>query len=141
MQHIKHEIEIHGLAVHAGKNLDITPKDECASITLNRGERQLRFPFPTPTIVNDQRLKAGKVFVRFTTYDSSRISFIKIMDGDKTIVPPQANLNWQGVSAEKNYVFEKGPIDVEWGLNVIIGVDSNRPPAQIDIIGVVVVFY
>ncbi|GIC93012.1 uncharacterized protein Aud_009491 [Aspergillus udagawae] len=140
MQDIKHEIEIHGLAVHAGKNLDVTPKDECASITLNRGERELRFPFSTPTIVNGQRLKAGKLFVRFTTYDSSRISFIKIMDGDKMIVL-QDDLNWQGVSTTKNYVFQGAPIGVEWGLNVIIGVDSNRAPAQIDIIGLGVVFY
>jgi hypothetical protein len=90
--------------------------------------------------VNGQRLKAGKLFVRFTTYDSSRIAFIKIMDGDKMIVF-QDDLNWQGVSTEKNYVFHGGPIAVEWGLNVIIGIGSNRAPAQIDIIGLGVVFY
>lgn len=140
MENIRHELEIHGTAVQAKNNLNILRRDDCASITIKRGERQLRFPFPTPTIVDGKRLKAGKFFIRFTTYDSSRIFFIKIMDGDKMLVL-QNGLNWKGNSTDTNFEFPGAPLEVEWGINVIVGVHSNRDPARIDIIGLGIVFY
>jgi hypothetical protein len=140
MEKIKHELEVHGNAVQAGANLAIKPKDECASITLNHGERQLRFPFPTPTIVDGHRLKAGKFFIRFTTYDSARIYFVRIMDGDKELVLQQ-DLNWRGTSTNASFVFPGAPIEVQWGLNITVGVDSDSAPAKIDIIGLGIVFY
>lgn len=140
MANIKYEFEVHGIAALPGKNLDITPRDECASITLKNSERELRFPFPTPTIVNGQRLRAGKFFIKFTTYDTSRIAFVKITDGDKRLVL-QNGLGWKGTSASKSFEFPGAPIDVEWGINITVGVDSDRAPAKIDIIGLGIVFF
>ncbi|KAJ6127924.1 hypothetical protein N7471_009141 [Penicillium samsonianum] len=141
MQNIKYEVEVHGIAVQADKNLDITRQDDCASITLRNGERQLRFPVSTPTVVSGQRLKAGKFYMRFTTYDSSRIYFVKITDGDKRLVLQTDLPNWRGKLIERSFEFPGAPIDVEWGLNVTVGVDSDTAPARVDIIGLGVVLY
>ena len=62
------------------------------------------------------------------------------MDGDKELVLKQ-DLNWRGISTDASFTFPGAPIEVEWGLNVTVGVDSDNAPGRIDIIGVGIVFY
>lgn len=137
MEGIKHEIEVHGNAVQADPVVRVTHRFDRASIAMN-GARYLHFPISTPTIVDGHRLKAGKVFVRFKTFEgqnASRISFVKVYDGDKELFGEEVNeTRTDGGNISREFEVKKA---VEWGVNVTLGVEG---PA-IDVIGVGIVFY
>ncbi|UDD64051.1 hypothetical protein AFCA_013361 [Aspergillus flavus] len=140
MANIKQEIIVHGNAVQGGKDIEVVPQSDRASITLKNNVRQIQYPIPTPVIVNGQRLKAGKVWIRFSTHDSSdlEISFLKIMDGDKSHI---ATINERLNGQQKQASYEFGHKEVAWGLNITIGVEYNTGPAVLDIHGIGIDFY
>ncbi|KAJ5091036.1 hypothetical protein N7532_009720 [Penicillium argentinense] len=142
MEDIKHEIVVHGNAVQGGKNINVSPHSDRASITLQNEERQLHFSIPTPVIVDGKRLKAGKVWIRFSTYEKSSdhasvISYIKITDADKHVATIHERLT--GRPNQASIDFERK--DVGWGLNVTVGLEYDKGPAVIDIHGVGIDFY
>ena len=59
-------------------------------------------------------------------------------DGDMKFVP-QDGLSWEGNLIPQSFEFPGAPMEVEWGLNVTVGISSSNRPAKIDIIGLGVV--
>lgn len=140
MKDIKLEKHIHGMAAVPSKNLEIIPWGHCARIILRNHEKLLHFALPTPTILGGQRLRAGKFYIRFSTSGSpTRIHSVKIMDGDKVIALVEG-LSWSaGMPAQETFSFPA--VEVDWGLGVILEVESKLDHAAIDIISVGVAFY
>jgi hypothetical protein len=141
MENIKNEPQVHGNAVQADPNVKVRRQLDRASITMN-GARHLHFPISTPTIVNGQRLKAGKIWLRFKTFEgpnASRISSIKVFDGETSIFEREVDV--QKTQDDQVSFDFPGRVPVEWGLNVIIGGGPVGGNASIDIIGVGVVLF
>jgi hypothetical protein len=141
MENIRHEIEVHGNAVQADPAVKVARRFDRASITMN-GVRHLHFPITTPTIVNGKRLEAGKIWLRFKTYEgpnASRISLVKVFDGEKSIFEREVDVK-RTEDGQVSFDFP-GRVPVGWGLNIILGVGYEGDNASIDIIGVGIVFF
>ena len=141
MQSIRHEIAVHGNAVRAAPDVRVTHHPDRASISMS-SPRDIYFPIPTPAIVDGQRLAAGKIWIRFRTYErpsASSISAISVFDGEKSIF--ERNVDVKG-TVDGQVAFEF-PARVEvslGGLNVTLRV-AGQGGLSIDIMSVSIAFY
>lgn len=144
MEKIKFEVNVHGNAVRVNPGMLVTPFSDHAQISLKPGDNQLHFPIPTPAVKDGQRLRAGKLYIRFSTSqpdeNASQIRYIRVFDGDKHILSLE-DLGLKGIGAEAAFDFPGGPVPVNWGVNMTVGVAYNKGPAAIDIIAVGIDFH
>ena len=79
------------------------------------------FAIPTPVLVNDVRLRADSVLLRFKTYSvDAWVRDVHVYDGEKLIAAHN------GVNLSKEHLFERFVVPdaplVQWGLGISIGV-------------------
>ncbi len=80
------------------------------------------FAIPTPVIVNDRRLRAGAVLLRFkTNSDSAYVHAVHIYDGDRRIAA-QDNLRLSPRSWTSQRFDVPNDPEIQWGLGISIGV-------------------
>ena len=90
-------VGVHGNAILPARDLEIYHKDTYASVILRNGARQLRYALPTPTFFDTKPLRAGRFDIRFCTYDSTRICYVRIFDGEG-FVGGKKDISWSGQS-------------------------------------------
>jgi hypothetical protein len=81
----------------------------------------LHFAIPTPVIINDVRMRASSVMLRFKTGSvDAFVRDVHVYDGEKLIAAHN------GVGLSKDHLFERFVIpdtpQVQWGLGISIGV-------------------
>ena len=138
---LKHAAWIHGTSVHfenqswaaralrRGFFTTVTPSNE-AHIGW------VHFAIPTPVIVNNERLKAKSVMIRFTTGSHASIGAVHVWDGETTIyIRNQVSYKADGRGFVRD-VIPNQP-EVKWGTNIsiLVNFDGRSADSWIELIG------
>jgi hypothetical protein len=84
-------------------------------------ENWFHFAIPTPTFINDNKLKVGSVMLRFRTLSADAlVKHIHVYDGE-TKIAQHNNINFQGDRMFERFDVPGHPA-VNWGLGISIGV-------------------
>jgi len=122
---IAHAMWIHGHSMHieypdriaserrTGFSINLEPKSGSVN--------WFHFAIPTPVFVNDVRLRADSVMLRFKTYSvDAWVRDVHVYDGDKLIAAHN------GVNMSKDHLFERFVVpdrpEIQWGLGISIGI-------------------
>jgi hypothetical protein len=91
----------------------------------------IHFAIPTPVIVQDRRLKAGSVMLRFKSSDGALVHAVHIYDGERRIAAHDGlSVQPSSWSAERYSV--PGSPEVQWGLGISVGVRFPAAGGQLD---------
>ncbi len=85
------------------------------------------FALPTPVILNDRRLRAGSVMLRFRTGSADAwVEHVHVYDGDSKIAEHN-DLRLSGEHPFERFEVAAQP-EVQWGLGVSIGAAFGAEP-------------
>ncbi len=125
---IAHAMWIHGNSMHT-EYPDRVASERRTGFSINiegkpGSTNWFHFAIPTPVIVNDVRLRADSVMLRFKTYSvDAWIRDVHVYDGETLIAAHN------GVNLSKDHLFERFMIpdrpEVLWGIGISIGVSCG----------------
>ncbi len=118
---IAHAMWVHGhsLQVEVPSKGIVERKGFSAKYTANGSETNwLHFAIPTPVIVNDARLKAESVLIRFRC-EGARVTAIHVYDGE-TKIAGKDKLNLGSLQWQVERLNVPGTPQVKWGLGISI---------------------
>lgn len=112
--------------------LVVTRKGFCATCqTAKKMERWFHFAIPTPVIVDDRRLKVGKVWVRYLTNStptkstSTTVQAIHVYDGE-TKIAGRDDLKLSPTEWHSSAVDVPGEPEVYWGVCISVLVEFDH---------------